>query len=269
MPCLSHSRSLAKSVKWTDCLFHHYFCGLTYLLWVTKRIKILKSILGFFIPFLENPFPMILSTMKISLHSHSLITGIFHSSFQNRDALQRLEAQGDSGGSGFPPPWMPGHGSAPSTSLPPYPNPASLHRAVWTPPRRNLLCLKIVPIQQVKGSANNFPRQSEPDYFNEGLEMRLDTDSLASILSTALVKAPSPVWVSSGGAEGCFWFQEISLRRYLPFLELLFHSLRVCSHCFKAVKGPSLLVCMRFKFPLGRSGSLKEKKDPRAHVRLR
>lgn len=73
--------------------------------WVTERIKILKSILGFFILSLENPFPIIILRIKISLHFYSPIKGIFWRSglpqCQESNAFQG-PSPGDSGRSRIP-----------------------------------------------------------------------------------------------------------------------------------------------------------------------
>ena len=227
-------------------LFHHYFCGLNRLLYEWLRIKILKSILGFFIPFLENPFLIILPRMKISLHSHSLITGIFqtpstpesgHSSEAQSRGWSRVR---DSHLPGCQETWPCSQWFLKPPPKPP--NPTSPPRAVWTPPRGNLLCLKLYRYSKVKGSAkNNFPRQSEQIILMRAWEWETNDTKLASLPFVNCVgegtKPPSESAVGEPKAASVFG-KFLAEAPHLPFPELLFPLTQESVHIISRQSGP-------------------------------
>ena len=210
---------------------------------------------------------MILSRMKISLHSHSLITGIFQTpSTPESGCSSETQSRGwwrvrDSHLPGCQETWLCSQWFLKPPPNP-TPNPASLHRAVWTPPRRNLLCLKLYRYSKVKGSAkNNFPRQSEQIILMRAWKWETNDTKLASLpfVNCAGEGTKPPSESAVGELKAASGFRKfLSEAPHLPFPEMLF-LLRSLFTLFQGSQGPSLLVHKCFKFPLG---SLKEKRIP-------
>ena len=135
----------------------------------------------------------------------------------------------------------------------PFFSPPSLCRAVWTPPARNLLSLKLYWYSEGKGSAkNNFPRQSEQIILMRAWKWETNDTKLASLPFVNSVgegtQPPSESAVGSGRlplVSGNF-----SPRSpHLPFTSFL----RRLFKLFHSIQGPSLLVHSSFKSPLGKS----------------
>lgn len=180
--------------------------------------------------------------------------------------LFRDPVQGTVEGLGFPPHWLPRDlALLPAFHEAPSPHPVSLHRAVWTPPHRNLMPLKLYRYSKGKGSAKtNFPRQSEQMILMRAWKWETNDTKLVSLPFVNCVGESTKPLSESAVVE---LKAASSFRKFLSQEPPTFFSQSCSSHLLRSLfkllqgsQGPSLLAHNCFKFPLGRSTDHRRKR---------